>query len=169
MEEGMRLAWHAGDRAAALTLAHDLGAEAVAYADDHLREEGLPPLLADRQLCGLVDLAKSGFATLVEAKEAGATWVPAAKAQAARLEDMLAEVERTAALEDPHFAGCAVEPPPSAAATDRRLEAVASLAGKARDAAPAEVAAIHAVLEEVAAHDGSRPVREAASQARGAP
>jgi len=120
MEEGMRLASHAGDRAAALTLAHDLGAEAVAYADDHLREAGLPPLLADRQLCGLVDLAKSGLATLVEAKEAGTAWVPAAKGQAARLEDMLAEVERTATLEDPHFAGCAVEPEPSAAATDRR-------------------------------------------------
>jgi hypothetical protein len=176
MEEGMRLASQAGDRAAALTLAHDLGAQAVAYADDHLREEGLPPLLADRQLCGLVDLAKSGLATLVDAKEAGASWVPAAKAQAARLEDMLAEVERTAALEDPHFAGCAVETPPSGAATDRRLEAVASLAEKiggrsekASGALGAEVGAIHAVLEEVAAHDGSARVRDAARRALGAP
>jgi hypothetical protein len=169
MEEGMRLAWRAGDSAAALTLAHDVGTEAVAYADDHLREVGLPPLLADRQLCGLLDLAKAGVETLAAAKEAGAAWLPASQAQATRLADMLAEIERTAALEDPHFSGCAQEAPPSRAASDRRLEVVSSLAGKAQGTPAAEVEAIHAVLEEVAAHDGSGPVREAARQALGTP
>jgi hypothetical protein len=168
-EEGMRLAWQAGDHAAALTLAHDLGTEAVAYADDHLREEGLPPILADRQLCGLVDLAKDALQTLTDAKEGGAIWQPAAKAQATRLEDMLAEMERTAALEDAHFTGCSQEAPPASAATDRRLEAVGSLASKARGASAAEADAIHAVLEEAAAHDGSKRVREAAQQALNAP
>ncbi len=168
-EEGMRLAWQADDRAAAMTLAHDLGAGAVAYADDHLREVGLPPLLADRQLCGLVDLAKSSAKTLEDAKEAGAAWLPGTRAQATRLADMLAEVERTAALEDPRFAGCAREAAPSTAAADRRLEAVAALAGRERGAPAAEAEAIRAVLQEVAAHDGAGTVREAARQALGAP
>jgi len=167
MAEGMALAQKAGDAAAHLALAHDLVEGAARYADDRTRDEALPPLLADRQLCGLVDLAQLGVAALAGAGAEAAVWLPPARAQAERLSEALAEVERRAAAEDTSFAGCAVDGKSGsnlvAAAVARRLAAVAALAAELTPGPEGDVA--RALLEEAAAHDGSKDVRTAAGVA----
>ncbi|MHB8418334.1 MAG: hypothetical protein ACYDCL_09675 [Myxococcales bacterium] len=162
LEQGRRLGGEAGDAAVRLALAHELVEAAYAYADDRLRDPQMPPLLADRQLCGVVDIARAGVAALSAAGAEAAAWLPATRARAERLGELLVETERRGAQDDTAFVGCAAGAAPGAPPA-RQLAAVAALAPKLGAGAEGEV--VRAILEEAAAHDGSKAVRDAAAEA----
>ncbi len=166
-EEDLALAARAGDGAAVLALARELSAGAERYAVDHLWQEGLPVVLADRQLCGLADLAADAARAARQAAPAASEEQRAISGHESRIAAMLADAERGARLQDAAFLGCAsgFPPPRVAAAVARRLQALSVLSESAKGAPEPEVEAVRAVLEEVALHDGARQVQDAARAA----
>ncbi len=164
LDEELRLAGR--DDPAAPALARELAAGAERYAVDHLWQETLPLLLADRQICGLDELAGDALDALQAAGAPGHADLVRAREHRARLSTLLADAERGLHIQDRKFQGCDSERPARiAAGVTRRLAAVGALVAGVRGAPAAEVDAVRAILEEAAAHDGARRVRDAAREA----
>ena len=164
--ESLRAARSAGEADGALALARELAAAAEAFAELRLREQGTPPLLVDRQLCGLVDFAQEAVTTLKELGAPGAPLLSAAEGQLAKLRGETVDAERRSALELPGFTGCdPVGARERSAAVERRVAAVEALAVRVQTGPKSELEAVRALLTQVASRDGSEAVRAAAARA----
>ncbi|MHB1846214.1 MAG: tetratricopeptide repeat protein [Deltaproteobacteria bacterium] len=146
--------------------ARDLAALADGDALARATDDGTPPLLAERQLCGLLDLEDAALRA-VPPKSGDGELSAAIQRHQAHVHGRLELAEQRLRVELPEATGCdatgnASEVNAPAAA---RLLAVASLARHLGQPPASLSDGVRAVLEETSSLDGSPDVRKAAAAA----